>query len=91
MDTAVYNHLMTQYRPKELTKYDTHKASELRSVVNQIAKKQRHLRYMVRLTEAKQSYALGVKESSMLLGTGLKELSDTSADGVFSKKESICI
>ena len=39
MDTAVYNHLITQYRPKELTKYDTHKASELRSVMNRIAKK----------------------------------------------------
>lgn len=88
MDTAVYNHLMTQYRPKELTKYDTHKASELRSVVNQIAKKTKTSPiYMVRLTDAKQSYALGVKESSMLLGTGLKELSDTSADGVFSKKK----
>ena len=43
MDTAVYNHLMTQYRPKELTKYDTHKASELRSVVNQIAKKNKDI------------------------------------------------
>ena len=42
---------------------------------------------MVRLTDAKQSYALGVKESSMLLGTGLKELSDTSAECVFSKKK----
>ncbi len=88
MDTAVYNHLLTQYRPKELTKYDTHKASELRSVVNQIAKKTKTSPiYLVRLTDAKQSYALGVKESSMLLGTGLKELADTSPDGVFSKKK----
>lgn len=88
MDTAVYNHLLTQYRPKELTKYDTHKASELRSVVNQIAKKTKTSPiYLVRLTDAKQSYALGVKESSMLLGTGLRELSDTSPDGVFSKKK----
>lgn len=88
MDTAVYNHLLTQYRPKELTKYDTHKASELRSVVNQIAKKTKTSPiYLVKLTDAKQSFALGIKESSMLLGTGLKELADTSPEGVFSKKK----
>lgn len=88
MDIAVYNHLITQYQPKELTKYDTHKASELRSVVNQIAKKTKTSPvYLVKLTDAKQSYALGIKESSILLGTGLKELADTSAEGVFSKKK----
>ena len=88
MDTAVYNHLLTQYRPKELTKYDTHKASELRSVMNRIAKKTKTSPiYLVKLTDAKQSFALGIKESSMLLGTGLKELADTSPDGVFSKKK----
>ena len=88
METAVYNHLLTQYRPKELTKYDTHKASELRSVMNRIAKKTKTSPiYLVKLTDAKQSFALGIKESSMLLGTGLKELADTSPDGVFSKKK----
>ena len=88
MDTAVYNHLLTQYRPKELTKYDTHKVSELRNVMNRIAKKTKTSPiYLVKLTDAKQSFALGIKESSMLLGTGLKELADTSPDGVFSKKK----
>ena len=40
--------------------------------------------YMVRLTDAKQSHALGVKESSMLLGTGLKELSNNDPSSILS-------
>ena len=88
MDTTVYNHFLTEYRPKELTKYDTHKPSELRSVVNQIAKKTKTSPiYLVKLTDAKQLYALGIKESSILLGNGLKELADTSSDSVFSTKK----
>ncbi len=35
---AVYNNYLTAYTPKPLTKYDTHKKSELRSVYNSIVK-----------------------------------------------------
>lgn len=88
MNTGVYNNLLTTYSPKPLTKYDTHKASELRNIVNKISKiASTSPVYLVKLTDAKQTYALGVKESSMLLNKNLKELSDTSNEGVFARKK----
>ena len=35
---TVYNNYLTAYSPRQLTKYDTHKKSELRSVYNSIIK-----------------------------------------------------
>ena len=88
MDAGIYNNLLTTYTPKTLNKYDTHKSSELRTIVNKIAKiASSSPVYLVNLTDAKQTYALGVKESSMLLHKGFEALSDDSQDGIFSKKK----
>ena len=35
---TVYNNYLTAYTPKTLTRYDTHKKSELRNVYNSIVK-----------------------------------------------------
>lgn len=88
MDAGIYNNLLTTYTPKTLTKYDTHKASELRNIVNKIAKiASKSPVYLVDLTDAKQTYALGVKESSMLLHKGFEELSDDTKDGIFARRK----
>ena len=90
MEMNVYNHLIPRYynRPKPLTKYDTHKASELRNIVNRITKlTQESPIYMVRMTDAKQSYVLGVKESAIMLQNGFKELSDDSQGSAFNNKK----
>ncbi len=86
MNTSIYNHLLTTYTPRPLTKHDTHKASELRSIIGKIGKiTQSSPIYLVKLSDARQSYALGIKESAIMMQNSLNELSDTSADGVFSK------
>ena len=36
--STVYNNYLSTYTPKALTKYDTHKKSELRDVYNSIVK-----------------------------------------------------
>lgn len=88
MDTDVYNHLTTEYMPKPLNKYDTHKASELRSIVSEIVKNtQTSPRYLIKMNQAKQNYVLGVKEAAIMLQNGLAELTDESAEGVFSKRK----
>ena len=35
---TVYNNYLATYSPRQLTKYDTHKKSELRSIYNSIVK-----------------------------------------------------
>ena len=88
MNTGIYNNLLSTYSPKPLTKYDTHKASELRSIVAKIARiTSASPIYLLNLTDAKQTYALGVKESAMLIHIGFEELSDDSSDGVFARRK----
>lgn len=88
MNTNIYNHLISTYRPKPLTKYDTHKASELRYIVNKIAKlTQESPTYLVKMSNAKQSYVIGVKESAIMLQNGFEELCDDAPDSVFNNKK----
>ena len=58
----IYNHLVPTYKPQPLTKYDTHKASELRNIVNEITKLTKESpTYFVKMNDAKQTYLLGIK------------------------------
>lgn len=89
MDLNVYNYLLTGFNTKP-TKYSTHKNSELRSVLHDIAKKTKSSPiYLVKLSDEKQSYALNVKESSMSLNAAFRELNDSGSDSVFEKKKAI--
>ena len=55
MDYNVYNYFIGNYAQKPATKYDTHKSSELRSVMKNITKMtQSSPIYLVRLSQAKQ-------------------------------------
>lgn len=88
MDYDVYNYMMTGYERKSVSKYDTHKPSELRSVLKQITQlTQTSPVYLVRLSSAKQSYALNLKDGAISLGNTLQMLSEDSVDNVFSRKK----
>lgn len=87
-DANSYNYLVPTYRPKPLTKYDTHKASELRNIVNEITKLTKESpTYFVKLNDAKQTYLLGVKESAIMFQNGFEELCDNSPDSAFNNKK----
>lgn len=91
MDYNVYNYFLTNYSPKPVTKYDTHKSSELRTVVKDIAKfTQSSPVYLVHLSEAKQKYALTIKDAAISLNNTLTMLSEDSQDSVFSQKKASC-
>jgi len=84
----IYNHLVPTYKPQPLTKYDTHKASELRNIVNEITKLTKESpTYFVRMNDAKQTYLLGIKEAAIMLQNGFGELCDDSPDSAFNNKK----
>lgn len=81
----IYNRLVPTYKPQPLTKYDTHKASELRNIVNEITKLTKESpTYFVKLNDAKQTYLLGIKEAAIMFQNGFEELCDTSPDSAFN-------
>ncbi len=88
MDNNVYNYLLASYSPKSVSKYDAHKNSELRRVINKIHKiSQDSPVYLIELNDKKQSYALDIKESSMTLGNVFMNFRDATGDGVFNKRQ----
>lgn len=90
MDYNVYNYFIGNYAQKPATKYDTHKSSELRSVMKNITKMtQSSPIYLVRLSQAKQEYALNIKEAVISLSNTLSMLSEDSIDSVFAQKKAV--
>lgn len=88
MDYNVYNYLLTNYSPKSMSKYDAHKSSELRSVMKNIAKiTQSSPVYLVHLSEAKQEYALNIKDAAISLNNTLMMLGEDSKENVFAQKK----
>lgn len=86
MDTSVYNYLVSSFDPKYKTNY-AHDARELRSIVKRIRKQtQTSPVYLVNFTNSKQSFVLGVKESSMKIAESLRVLADDSEDSIFLKR-----
>lgn len=87
MSTAIYNNLLPTFEPKYTTKY-AHKSSELRSIVKRIRNQtQSSPVYLLNFTNKKQSYVLGVKESSMKLAESINVLADDSKDALFSQRK----
>jgi len=84
---AVYNNYLTAYTPKPLTKYDTHKKSELRSVYNSIVKINRDAPwYLPTTSKDTQRYAIDLKENARELHNTIAQLGGLEKDGLFSKK-----
>lgn len=84
---AVYNNYLTTYTPKTLTRYDTHKKSELRSVYNSIVKMNKEAPLYLPVTSKEtQNYAVDIKENARALHNTIAELGGLDPDGLLSKK-----
>lgn len=84
---TVYNNYLTTYAPKPLTKYDTHKKSELRSVYNSIVKLNKDEPwYLPTTSKDTQQYAVDLKENARGLRNTIAQLGGLEKDGLFRKK-----
>ncbi|MCH5267275.1 MAG: hypothetical protein J1E62_02930 [Lachnospiraceae bacterium] len=90
-DLNVYNYLVTDFNTSPTTtKYSTHKDSELRSIVQDIAKMtESSPLYLVKLSDEKQTYALNVKESSIALNTAFKVLAERDSNSIFGLRKAV--
>lgn len=87
----VYNYYLSTYGSKQLTRYDTHKKSELRSVYDTMVKvnKESPLYKILGIESGEASkFAIDVKESSMALSKTALSLSkpDNALEGSFKKR-----
>lgn len=84
---AVYNNYLTTYSPKTLTRFDTHKKSELRNVYNSIVKINKEAPwYLPTTSKDTQQYAISLKENARELHNSLAQLGGLESDELFSKK-----
>lgn len=83
----VYNHYLTAYAPKSITRYDTHKKSELRSIYNSIVKLNKDSPwYLETKGRATQEYAISIKENARLLHNSIASLGGLDAGQALAKK-----
>lgn len=84
---AVYNNYLTTYTPKAVTRYDTHKKSELRSVYNSIVKLNKEAPwYLPTTNQDTQRYAVDIKENARDLHNTIAQLGGLEEDGLLNKK-----
>ena len=84
---TVYNNYLTTYTPKPLTKYDTHKKSELRNIYNSIVKLNKDEPwYLPTTSRDTQQYAVDLKENARGLRNTIAQLGGLEKDGLFRKK-----
>ncbi len=85
--TNVYNNYLSTYAPKGLTRYDTHKKSELRSIYNSIVKQNKEAPWYLPTTNREtQRYAVDLKENARDLHNTIAQLGGLEEEGLFSKK-----
>ena len=84
---TVYNNYLTAYASKQITKYDTHKKSELRSVYNSIVKLNKDAPwYLPTTSKDTQHYAVDLKENARELHNTIAQIGGLEKDGLFRKK-----
>jgi len=84
---TVYNNYLTTYAPKELTRYDSHKKSELRSVYNSIVKLNKESPWHLPIANKDtQNYAVSLKENARQLHNTLASVGGLEEDGLFNKR-----
>ena len=84
---TVYNNYLTTYNPKSLTRYDTHKKSELRNVYNSIVKLNKESPwYLPTTNKDTQHYAVDIKENARLLRNTLAGLGGLEEQDLFNQK-----
>lgn len=84
---TVYNHYLTAYAPRQLTRYDTHKRSELQSIYNSIVKMNKESPwYLPTTSKDTQEYAVTLKENAHTLHNLLASLGGLEESGLLHKK-----
>lgn len=84
---TVYNNYMSTYTPKSLTRYDTHKKSELRSVYNSIVKLNKESPWYLPTTNKEtQNYAVSLKAGARELHNTIAQLGGLEQDGMLEQK-----
>ena len=84
---TVYNNYLAAYSPRQLTKYDTHKKSELRSVYNSIVKLNKDAPwYLPTTNKDTQHYAVSLKDNARELHNAIAQLGGLEQDSMFRKK-----
>lgn len=84
---TVYNHYLTTYARGSVSKYDTHKKSELRSIYHSIVKlnKESPL-YLPDTTKESRIFAIGLKENSRELHNVIASLGGMDEEELLNKK-----
>ncbi|MBP5555815.1 MAG: hypothetical protein J6X94_13205 [Lachnospiraceae bacterium] len=87
VSNSIFNNYLTEFGAPKISKYDTHKKSELRSTYNSIVKANKDAPWYlpVKDQEAKIG-AIGLKESARNLRTSLAEVGGLDENGAFNKK-----
>lgn len=89
---SAYNYYMSTYANKEVSRYDSHKKSDLRKVYNQIVKKNKDAPlYKIADPEEAKRYAIDIKESAKSIQNVVASLSDRygSFNDSFQKKVAV--
>lgn len=88
MISSAYNYYLSNYVGQEVSKYDTHKRSELKEVYNRIVKANRTSSiYKISETDDVKKYAIDIKEAARALSNVVSELSDEEKGSGFEKKK----
>lgn len=83
----IHNHYLTTYAPSSVTRYDTHKKSELRAVYNSIVKLNKESPWYLPIKNMDvQQYAIGLKESARDLHNTIASLGGLDESELLSKK-----
>ncbi len=83
----IYNHYLSTYAPKSVTRYDAHKKSELRNVYNSIVKINKEAPLsIVDTSEATQKYVVGIKENARELRNTIASLSGSNEEEMLNRK-----
>lgn len=86
LNTVYYNYL-TSYAPKNTSRYDAHKKSELRNIYNSIIKLNKDSPlYFIDNRKETQNYAIGLKENARQLRNTIASLGGLDESEMLNKK-----
>ena len=87
VSNTIFNNYLTAFGAPKISKYDTHKKSELRSTYNSIVKANKDAPWYLPVKDQESKIgAIGLKESARTLRTSLAEVGGLDENGAFNKK-----
>lgn len=88
MVDSVYNYMVTNYTPKSITRYDTHKPGELRNIYKKImVKSAKSPIYKIKFSDNMQKQVISMKDSALALSGSIALLNPDDPDSVFHFKQ----